>query len=84
MTPLPPDLKEALNRGLKLSQYAVMRVLVTAARPLAVAEIVTATGLSDPTIRRVLKTLCNKKLIRWSSKPMVGGARDRAVTYRIR
>ena len=81
---LPADLREALRRRLKLPQYAAMRVLVTATRPMTVAEIVDATGLSDPTVRRVMKALCAKKLVRWSSKPKIGGAKDRAVTYRVR
>ena len=82
---LAPHLKEALRQRLKLPQYAVLRVLVTAARPLAVAEIVEATGLSDPTVRRVMKNLCDKKLTRWSSKPVRGGSVNRrGVTYRIR
>jgi len=81
---IPADLREALNLGLKLPQYAVMKALVLAARPLTVAEIVRSTGLSDPTVRRIMKNLCDKKLTRWSAEPRVGGARDRAVTYRVR
>lgn len=79
---LSPDLKEALRRRLKLPQYAVMRVLVAAGRPLSVEEIVAATGISDPSVRAHLKCLHDKRLVARSGKPRIGGAKDRAVTYR--
>ena len=81
---LPAHLAEALRQRLKLPQYAVLRVLVAAARPMPVAEIAVATGLSDATIRRVMETLGDKQLVRRSKVPPVGGAKDRATTYRVR
>ena len=86
MTPtLPADIKEALRRGLKLPQYAVMRVMVTAGRPVTVAEIAEASGISVAGVYKAANCLYWKKLLRRSGVPVRGGSVNRrGVTYRIR
>jgi predicted transcriptional regulator len=82
---LPPDLKAALNLRLKLPQYAAMRVLVAAARPMTVAEIAGALGASSKAAYAIMGCLYDKQLVRRSGVPKVGGPVNRgAVTYRIR
>ena len=85
MTTIPPDLKEAMRQRLKLPQYAAMRALVTAGRPMTVAEISVALGVSVSAAYKIGACLFDKQLVRRSSPPSRGGAKDRAsVTYRIR
>ncbi len=82
---IPADLREALNLRLKLPQYAVMRVLVAAGRPMTVAEIAAELGTGTAPVYKIMNCLYRKKLVRRSGVPRVGGAVDRGgVTYRVR
>lgn len=81
---LPADLLEALRIGLKLPQYAILKYMVVANRPVTVQDAVDATGMSDPAMRRVLHTLYDRGFILRSHKPPIGGHADRATTYTIR
>ena len=85
MTPLPPHLKEALRQRLKLPQYAVLRVIVAAGRPVTVAEIAEASGISVAGVYKAANCLYWKKLLRRSGVPSRGGSVNRrGVTYRLR
>lgn len=85
MTTLAPDLKEALRQRLKLPHYAVLRVIVAAGRPMTVAEIAEALGISSSAAYKITVCLYDKQLVRRSSPPSRGGSVNReAVTYRIR
>ena len=80
---LPADLKDAVARGLKLSQFVILKLLRESG-PKDVASLVALSGVSDATIRRELRALANKKLVRPSKVPPRGGPADRAAIYSIR
>ena len=80
---LPPDLKDAVARGLKLSQFVLVKLLREQG-PKPVAELVALSGISDATVRRELRALGDKKLVRPSKVPPRGGALDRATLYSFR
>lgn len=85
MTTIPADLKEAMRQRLKLPQYAALRALVTAGRPMTVAEVAAAIGVSGSAAYKIVQCLYWKKLLRRSSPPRRGGPVNRkGVTYRIR
>lgn len=80
---LPADLKDAVARGLKLSQFVILKLLRESG-PKNVATLVALSGVSDATIRRELRALANKKLVRPSKVPPLGGPADRATIYSVR
>lgn len=82
--PLPADLLHALKVGLKLPQYAILKYMVAANRPVTVQDAVEATGMSDPTMRRNMHALFDRGFVCRSKTPPIGGHLDRATTYTVR